>query len=77
MAHKSEFLFVDPFVPDLKTLLEHLRPEVQAVVLDHRQPAAKQMAETLKGIDRTGRDPYRCAWRAGTSVLQQAGEWSA
>src|SRR6266404_3133526 len=49
MIRKSEFLFVDPCVPDLKTLLGHLRPQVQAIVLDHRRPAARQMAEALDG----------------------------
>lgn len=51
MAHKSELLFVDPLVPDLNTLLENLRPEVRAIVLDGARPAARQMAEALVGIE--------------------------
>ncbi|MBR1248006.1 DUF4347 domain-containing protein, partial [Bradyrhizobium sp. AUGA SZCCT0169] len=52
MAHQSEFLFVDPAVPDLATLLSNLRPEVRAVVLDRGRPAAQQMAEALNGVAR-------------------------
>jgi hypothetical protein len=76
MAQKTEFLFVDPFVPDLKTLLENLRPESQAVVLDERRPAAKQMAEVLEGVG--GLDAIHIvAHGAPGRLCFTAGEWSA
>ena len=45
---KSEIAFVDPGVSDLGTLLQHLRPEVDAIILDHARPAPEQMAEALR-----------------------------
>jgi Domain of unknown function (DUF4347) len=49
MTRPSEILFVDPSVSDLETILGNLRPEVHAVVLDGRRPAAQQVAAALKG----------------------------
>jgi len=46
---KSEIAFVDPGVSDLGTLLRHLRPEVDAFVLDRAQPAPAQIANALRG----------------------------
>src|SRR4051794_20841297 len=76
MAQKTEFLFVDRFVPDLKTLLENLRPEVEAVVLDERRPAAQQMAEALAGA--AGLEAIHIvAHGAPGRVCFANGEWSA
>lgn len=75
MAHKSELLFVDPLVPDLNTLLENLRPEVRAIVLDGARPAARQMAEALVGIE--GLDAIHIvAHGAPGRVCFTSGEWS-
>ena len=46
-AHAREILFVDPGVSDIETLLGHLRPEVEAILLDPVRPAARQMAAAL------------------------------
>src|SRR5262245_55395266 len=43
----SEVLFVDPSIPDLKTILNNLRPGVDAIVLDDVRPAARQIALAL------------------------------
>jgi hypothetical protein len=40
-----EILFVDPGVSDIETILGHLRPEVEATLLDPVRPAARQMAD--------------------------------
>ncbi|MCC8952374.1 DUF4347 domain-containing protein, partial [Bradyrhizobium sp. Pear77] len=75
MRGKSEFLFVDSFVPDLGTLLQNLRPEVQAFVLDHRRPAAQQMAEALEGIE--GLDAIHIvAHGAPGRICFSSGEWT-
>jgi len=42
-----EILFVDPGVSDIATLLSHLRPEVEAILLDPARPAARQMSMAL------------------------------
>ena len=47
MARKSEILFIDPAVSDIKTLLAGLRPDVDAVMLESGRPAEQQMAEAL------------------------------
>jgi hypothetical protein len=44
-----EILFVDPGVADIATLLGHLRPEVEAILLDPVRPATHQMAAALAG----------------------------
>ena len=49
MARPAEILFVDPAVPDVETILGNLRPEVQAIVLDRRWPAAGRWQPRLKG----------------------------
>ncbi|MCC8966299.1 DUF4347 domain-containing protein, partial [Bradyrhizobium sp. Pear76] len=48
MRGKSEFLFVDSFVPHLATLLRNLRPEVQALVLGRHEPPAAQSGASPK-----------------------------
>jgi hypothetical protein len=48
-ARASEVLFVDPWVPDLATILNNLRPGVDAIVLDGDTPAARQIAIALQG----------------------------
>ncbi|MBZ9674074.1 DUF4347 domain-containing protein [Mesorhizobium sp. ES1-3] len=72
----SELLFVDPSVPDLGTILANLRPRVEAIVLDARRPAARQMALALEGRD--GLDAMHViAHGAPGRVCFSAGEWSA
>jgi hypothetical protein len=44
-----ELAFIDRSVDDLETLLRHLRPEVDAIVLDPQKPALAQIVESLKG----------------------------
>ena len=75
-ARAPEILFVDPSVPDLETILGNLRPEVEAIVLDARRPAARQMAAALEGAK--GSTPCTSsptAHRAGCA--SRGGEWSA
>ncbi|WP_202351206.1 DUF4347 domain-containing protein [Mesorhizobium sp. 113-1-2] len=72
----SEILFVDPSVSDLGTILRNLRPEVEAIQLDARRPAARQMALALEGRD--GLDAVHViAHGAPGRVNFAAGEWSA
>ena len=47
MTRKPEILFVDPKVADVPAILLGLRPEVEAILLDSRRPAAKQIAAAL------------------------------
>src|SRR6516165_5070974 len=42
-----EILFVDPGVSDIATLLSHLRPEVEPILLDPVRRAARQIATAL------------------------------
>ncbi|BAV51034.1 Hypothetical glycine-rich protein [Mesorhizobium loti] len=75
-AGASEILFVDPSVSDLGTILRNLRPEVEAIQLDARRPAARQMALALEGRD--GLDAVHViAHGAPGRVNFAAGEWSA
>ena len=39
-----EILFLDPGVSDIETILGHLRPEIEAILLDPVRPAARQIA---------------------------------
>jgi hypothetical protein len=74
-ARASEFLFVDPTVSDLGTILRNLRPEVEAILLDAERPAARQMALALEGRD--GLDAVHViAHGAPGRVSFAAGEWS-
>src|SRR5579883_568770 len=76
MARASEILFVDPAVPDLATLLDNLRPEVRAIVLDSSQPAARQMALALhacRGLQAVHVVAHGAPGRVGFA----AGEWTA
>ena len=76
MMLKSEILFVDPSVSDIATILGGLRPEVEAIVLDSSRPAARQIAEALRG--RRGLDAVHViAHGAPGGVRFAAGEWSA
>src|SRR5271165_7368161 len=76
MMLKSEILFVDPSVSDIATILGGLRPEVEAIVLDSTRPAARQIAEALRG--RRGLDAVHViAHGAPGRVRFAAGEWSA
>src|SRR5437016_14022088 len=47
MTLKSEVLFIDPAVSDVRTILAELRPGVEPVLLDAARPAAAQMAAAL------------------------------
>jgi hypothetical protein len=76
MRRSSEFLFVDPSVSDLDTILGNLRPEVDAIVLDADNPVARQMAVALEG--RRGLDAVHVIAHGGPGrVSFGAGEWSA
>ena len=48
-AHAREILFVDPGVSDVETILDHLRPEVEAILLHAPRPMAQQIAAALNG----------------------------
>ncbi|MGX7874090.1 DUF4347 domain-containing protein [Mesorhizobium sp. ORM6] len=70
-----ELVFVDPSVSDLGPILANLRPEVEAIVLDARRPAARQMALALAGRD--GLEAVHViAHGAPGRVNFAAGEWS-
>src|SRR5689334_4647564 len=76
MARASEILFVDPSVSDLQTVLGNVRPEVQAIVLDGRLPAARQIAAALAGHE--GLDAVHViAHGASGRISFTAGEWSS
>src|SRR6478672_2464874 len=76
MTRMSEILFVDPSVSDLGMILENLRPEVDAIVLDAQRPAARQMAAALQG--RKELDAVHViAHGAPGQVSFSSGEWSA
>jgi hypothetical protein len=75
-AGGAEVLFVDPGVPDISTILGHLRPGVEAILLDAARPAARQMAAALAG--RRGLDAVHViAHGAPGRARFAAGEWSA
>ncbi|TGP22184.1 DUF4347 domain-containing protein, partial [Mesorhizobium sp. M1D.F.Ca.ET.234.01.1.1] len=75
MARASEILFVDPSVSDLDTVLGNLRPEVRAVVLDSRRPAAQQIAAALVGHEALDA-VHIMAHGAPGRVQFATGEWS-
>jgi hypothetical protein len=71
-----EILFVDPGVSDIETLLGHLRPEVEAILLAPVRPAARQIAAGIagrRGLD----DVHVIAHGAPGRVSFAAGDWSA
>jgi hypothetical protein len=71
-----EIVFIDPGVSDIATLLGHLRPEVEAILLDPVRPAASQMAAALAGHH--GLDSVHViAHGAPGHVNFTAGDWSA
>ena len=71
-----EILFLDPGVSDIETLLAHLRPEIEAILLDPVRPAARQMAAAVAG--RHGLDAVHViAHGAPGRVSFAAGDWSA
>jgi hypothetical protein len=43
----KEIAFIDRSVRDLNTLMAGLRPEVEAILLDPSEPAARQMTTAL------------------------------
>jgi hypothetical protein len=71
-----EILFVDPGVSDIETLLGHLRPEVEPVLLDPGRPAARQMAAAL-AAERDLAAIHIIAHGAPGHVSFTAGDWSA
>ncbi|RUY62285.1 DUF4347 domain-containing protein, partial [Mesorhizobium sp. M7A.F.Ca.CA.001.09.2.1] len=76
MARASEVLFVDPSVSDLQAILGSVRPEVQAIVLNGRRPAARQIAAALAG--HAGLDAVHVIAHGGSGrVGFTAGEWSS
>ena len=71
-----EILFLDPGVADIATLLGHLRPEIEAILLDPVRPAARQIAAAIAG--RHGLDAVHViAHGAPGRVNFSAGDWSA
>ena len=76
MASATELVFVDPSVSDLGTILGNLGPRVEAIVLDARSPAARQMARALEARDRLDA-VHVIAHGAPGRVCFAAGDWSA
>src|SRR5688500_1422100 len=75
MTAKTEVLFIDRGVDDLDTILNGLRPEVEAVLLDGDRRAARQMAEVLEG--RSGLAAVHVmAHGAPGRVHFRSGDWS-
>jgi hypothetical protein len=71
-----EILFLDPGVSDIETLLSHLRPEIEAILLDPVRPAARQMAAAL--AERHALDAVHViAHGAPGRISFAAGDWSA
>jgi hypothetical protein len=71
-----ELLFVDPGVSDIETILGHLRPGVEAILLDPVRPAAHQIAAAIAG--RHSLDAVHViAHGAPGRVSFAAGDWSA
>ena len=56
MTRTSELLFVDPSISDVAVILKGLRPQVEAIVLDRRRPAARQLDEGMLVGRRHGAD---------------------
>jgi hypothetical protein len=73
MARAREVLFIDP---DLDTILGGLRSEVEAIVLDAAQPAARQIAAALAGL-RGLSTVHVIAHGAPGRVSFAAGDWTA
>jgi predicted O-linked N-acetylglucosamine transferase (SPINDLY family) len=71
-----EIVFVDPGVSDIATLLGHLRPEVEAILLDPVRRAARQMATAL-AEEHDLAAIHVIAHGAPGRVDFIAGEWSA
>ena len=71
-----EIAFLDPGVADLTTLLGHLRPAVEAILLDPARPAAHQIAAAL-AEERDLAAIHIIAHGAPGRVNFTAGDWSA
>ena len=71
-----EILFLDPGVSDIETLLGHLRPEVEPILLDPVRPAARQIAAAVAG-ERDLDAVHVIAHGAPGRVSFTAGDWSA
>ena len=76
MTFPRELLFIDPAVSDIATLLGHLRPEVEAILLDPVRPAARQIAAAVAG-ERDLDAVHVIAHGAPGCVDFAAGDWSA
>ncbi|MES0001577.1 hypothetical protein NKJ90_22700 [Mesorhizobium sp. M0051] len=50
MRHLAELLFIEPLVFDPLTLLKHLKPEVGAIELGVKRPAAPHMATAIRPV---------------------------
>jgi Domain of unknown function (DUF4347) len=75
MARMFEIAFVDPSVDDLATVICHLRPEVEAVILDRDTPPARQIASALRGLHDLDA-VHIVAHGAPGRVRFAAGDWS-
>ena len=71
-----EILFIDPRVSDIGTLLSHLRPEVEAILIDPVRRAARQIATALAG-EHDLAAIHVIAHGAPGRIDFTAGEWSA
>ena len=76
MTRKPEVLFVDPAISDIPTILLGLRPEVEAILLDAKNPAARQMSAALH--ERQNLEAVHVISHGSPGrVSFAAGEWSA
>src|ERR1700683_3612333 len=75
MSYFSEFLFVDPSVDDIETILCGLRPGVTARVLEAGKPASQQIALALGSV-RDLDAVHVIAHGAPGRVNFSASEWS-
>ncbi|MHC2335486.1 Ig-like domain-containing protein [Bradyrhizobium sp. USDA 4454] len=48
-SNRREIAFIDPGIDDLETLLNGIRPDVEAILLSNGEPAPRQMARALRG----------------------------
>ncbi|WP_195174775.1 DUF4347 domain-containing protein [Mesorhizobium sp. INR15] len=72
----SEILFVDSGVSAFSEVLRHLRPEVGAIVLDAKKPAARQMATAVGGLGGL-QAIHVIAHGAPGRVAFASGDWSS
>ena len=62
---KSEIAFIDRGIDDLATLLAGMRPEVEPILLSDDEPAPRQMARAVQGVEGARSNPHHRPWAAG------------